>query len=56
LNTFKQSIKRKSVRQQVQKIHRAAQKIASSKEEARRFLISTGVYSGTGQLKPDFRG
>jgi len=51
----KHPVKRKSIKQEVQQMRRTAQKVAASKESARRFLISTGVYTATGQLKPAFR-
>ncbi len=55
MTTIKQHMRRKNLRQEVQQIRDAAKKIAASKESARRFLISTGLYTKTGQLKPAFR-
>jgi hypothetical protein len=55
MTTIKQEIKRKNLQQEVQQIRRAGQKIGTSKQCARDFLISTGIYSATGQLKPAFR-
>jgi hypothetical protein len=52
---IKQTKKRKSIQQEIRQIEKAAQKIGASKSSARRFLISTGVYTDAGELKPTFR-
>jgi hypothetical protein len=36
-------------------LRKTARKIAASKQSARRFLISTGMYSADGQIKPEYR-
>jgi hypothetical protein len=55
MTTIKQEIKRENIRQEIREFRKAAKKIASSKESARRFLISTGIYSATGRLKAAYR-
>jgi hypothetical protein len=55
MTTIKQGIKPNNVKQEVRQIRETAQKAAVSKASARRFLVSTGVYSANGQLKPAFR-
>jgi hypothetical protein len=55
MTTLKQSSKTQDVKREVRAIRKTARKIAASKQSARRFLISTGIYSSTGQLKPQFR-
>jgi hypothetical protein len=55
MTTIKQGIKPNSLKQEVRQIRETAKKAAVSKQSARRFLVSTGVYSSSGQLKPQFR-
>jgi hypothetical protein len=55
MTTIKQGIKSETLKQEVRQIRETAQKAAVSKESARRFLVSTGVYSSSGNLKPAFR-
>lgn len=55
MTTIKQGIKSNSLKQEVRQIRETAQKAAVSKDSARRFLVSTGVYNSSGQLKPQFR-
>jgi hypothetical protein len=55
MTTIKQGIKSSNLKQEVRQIRETAQKAAVSKEAARRFLVSTGVYTAAGQLKPAFR-
>ena len=55
MTTIKQGIKTSDLKEEVRQIRETAQKMAVSKESARRFLVSTGVYSANGQLKPAFR-
>jgi len=55
MTTIKQGVNSASVKQEVRQIRKTAKKVAVSKESARRFLVSTGVYSSNGQLKPAFR-
>lgn len=43
------------IKQEVRQIRQATKRIAASKETARRFLISTGIYRADGQLKSNFR-
>lgn len=43
------------IKQEIRQLREAARKIASTKETARKFLISTGMYTTAGQLKPQFR-
>jgi hypothetical protein len=55
MTTIKPGIKTSNLKQEVRQIRETAKKAATSRESARRFLVSTGVYSASGQLKPAFR-
>jgi hypothetical protein len=50
-----QGIKTQDMKREVRELRKTARKIAASKQSARRFLISTGIYSASGQLKPQYR-
>ena len=55
MTTIKQGIKTQDVKREVRDIRETARKIAASKGSARRFLLSTGIYSANGQIKPQYR-
>ena len=55
MTTIKNNAKLQNLKQEVRQIRETAQKVAASKESARRFLVSTGIYTPAGQLKPQFR-
>ena len=55
MTTIKQGLKTSNLKDEVRQIQKTAQRMAVSKRSARRFLVSTGVYSANGQLKPAFR-
>ncbi len=55
MTIIKQDIKTQDMKREVRDIRETARKISASKESARRFLVSTGIYSANGQLKPQFR-
>ena len=55
MTTIKQGIKLNGLKKEVKQIRETAEKAAVSKISARRFLLSTGVYSASGRLKPQFR-
>ncbi|MBE2180319.1 MAG: hypothetical protein IAE97_07595 [Chthoniobacterales bacterium] len=55
MTTIKQGIKTSSVKQDVKTLQKVARQVASSKESAREFLASTGLYTANGKLKPAFR-
>ena len=55
MTIIKHSIKTQDVKQEVRQIREAARKATASKETARQFLVSTGMYTANGQLKPQFR-
>jgi len=55
MTTINQSIKTRSLKREVREIQATARKIAASKVSARRFLISTGMYSSGGRIKPQYR-
>jgi len=55
MTTIKLGIKSQDVKREVRDIREAARKIAASKEAARSFLVSTGMYSANGQIKPQYR-
>lgn len=45
----------KEIREQVKGMREFAKKVAASKEDAMRFLASTGIYTRKGNLKKAFR-
>jgi hypothetical protein len=55
MTIIKQGIQTQDIKREVREIRKTARKIAASKQSARRFLISTGIYSAAGQLKPQYR-
>ena len=55
MTTIKPAIKSLDVKKEVQSIREAAQKAASTKTSARQFLMSTGIYTTAGQIKPQYR-
>lgn len=55
MTIIKQGIKTQDVKREIRAIRDTARKIAATKKTARRFLISTGMYSVTGQIKPQYR-
>ena len=55
MTTIKQGIKTQNVKREVRDIQVTARKIAASKTAARNFLLSTGMYSTNGQIKPQYR-
>lgn len=55
MTIIKQGIKKQDVKREVRDLRATARKIAASKDSARRFLISTGMYTATGRLKPEYR-
>ena len=55
MTIIKQGIKTQDVKREVREIRDTARKIAATKASARRFLISTGMYSASGQIKPEYR-
>ena len=55
MTIIKQGIKTQDVKREVREIRDTARKIAATKAAARRFLISTGMYSASGQIKPQYR-
>ena len=55
MTVIRQGIKTQNMKREVRKIRAAARKIAASKASSRRFLISTGIYSATGRLNPQYR-
>jgi hypothetical protein len=55
MTIIKQGIKTPNLRQEVRDLRATAKRLAATKESARRFLISTGMYSANGQIKPQYR-
>ena len=55
MTTLKSNVKAQDMKRELRQLRQAARKIAATKESARRFLMSTGIYSANGQLKPQFR-
>ena len=55
MTTLKHNTGTQDMKRELRQLRQAARKIAATKESARRFLVSTGIYSANGQLKPQFR-
>jgi hypothetical protein len=55
MTIIKQGIKMQDIKREVRELRETARKIAASKDSARRFLTSTGMYSANGQIKPQYR-
>jgi hypothetical protein len=55
MTNVKTNTKPLDVKKEVRHIQAAADKVAESKKDARNFLISTGMYTPTGQIKAQFR-
>ena len=56
MTTVKQAVKTsKEVKKEVRLIREAGRKVTATKEAARQFLISTGIYTSQGELQPQFR-
>jgi hypothetical protein len=55
MTIIKQGLKTQDMKREVRGIRETARKIAASKQSARRFLISTGMYSANGEIKPQYR-
>ena len=55
MNTNKPGISSRNLKREIRDIQDAARRIAASKNSARRFLLATGMYSGNGQIKPQYR-
>jgi hypothetical protein len=47
--------KAQDMKREAREMRRMARTIASSKQSARRFLVSTGMYCQDGQIKPQYR-
>ncbi len=43
------------MKRELRQLRQTARKIASTKESARRFLMSTGIYSASGRIRSQFR-
>jgi hypothetical protein len=54
MTNIKPPIKPLDVKKEVQSIRLAAQKAAATKASARQFLLSTGMYTAQGQIKPQY--
>jgi len=52
---LKSNDKAQDMKRELRQLRQTARKIAATKESARRFLLSTGLYSANGQIKPQFR-
>jgi hypothetical protein len=55
MTIIRQGIKTQDMKREVREIRKTARKIAASRQSARRFLISTGIYSASGQLSRQYR-
>jgi hypothetical protein len=55
MTTLKSNDQARDMKRELRQLRQTARKIAATKESARRFLVSTGIYSANGQLKPQFR-
>ena len=55
MNIIKHDIKKQDTKREIRGIREAARKIAASKAAAQKFLIGTGMYSASGEIKPQYR-
>lgn len=55
MTTLKSTDKAQNMKRELRQLRETVRKVAATKESARRFLMSTGIYSASGQLKPQFR-
>ena len=55
MTTIKQSTKTLDIKREVQQIRTATQKAAATRKSARDFLVSTGMYTASGQIKAQYR-
>lgn len=55
MTPIKQGLKTQDLKREVRQLRATARKISASKDSARCFLISTGIYSADGQIKPGYR-
>jgi hypothetical protein len=55
MTTIKSPIKALDVKREVHSMRKAAQRAATTKSSARQFLLSTGIYTTQGQIKPQYR-
>ena len=55
MTTIIQNIKTGNLKEEARQLRRTAKKIGATKESARRFLISTGIYTASGQISHNFR-
>jgi hypothetical protein len=55
MTTIKQPVSTIDIQAEIRGIRETVKKICSSREAARKFLASTGMYTAAGQLKPQFR-
>jgi hypothetical protein len=55
MTTIRQGINTQDMKREVRELRKTARKVAASRQSALRFLISTGMYSANGQIKPQYR-
>jgi len=55
MTIIKNNVTAQNVKREVRQMREAARKVSASKESALQFLVSTGMYTAQGQLKPQFR-
>ena len=55
MTTIIQNFKTGNLKEEARQLRRTAKKIGATKESARRFLISTGIYTASGQISSKFR-
>lgn len=55
MTIIKQGIKKQDVKREIRQLRATARKVAASKASARHFLISIGMYSPNGRIKPQYR-
>ena len=55
MTILSQSTKTKAIKKEVRKIRAMARKITASKARSLSYLEATGMYTASGQIKPEFR-
>lgn len=55
LNNFIQKIPGLNIDQEIKELKKAARKVIATKNSARHFLVSIGMYLPNGKIKPQYR-
>lgn len=55
MTIIRQDIKKLDIKREARNMRKTAREILSSKTQARRLLMATGMYLANGQIKPQYR-